>query len=83
MIVAEQKKLEEIMSLLGDAEKVLIVGCGTCVTVCFAGGENLSFCGVGFGKSAAPSGGSLRLPDCFDALAAEPGGPNGTGQQLL
>jgi ferredoxin len=39
MIVAEQKKLEEIMGLLGDAKKVLIVGCGTCVTVCFAGGE--------------------------------------------
>jgi ferredoxin len=39
MIVAEQKKLEEIMSLLGDAKRVLIVGCGTCVTVCFAGGE--------------------------------------------
>jgi ferredoxin len=39
MIVAEQKKLEEIMSLLGKAKKVLIVGCGTCVTVCFAGGE--------------------------------------------
>ena len=39
MIVAEQKKLEEIMSLMGDAKKVLIIGCGTCVTVCFAGGE--------------------------------------------
>lgn len=39
MIVAEQKKLEEIMGLLGDAKKVLVVGCGTCVTVCFAGGE--------------------------------------------
>jgi ferredoxin len=39
MIVAEQKKLEEIMELLRGAKKVLIVGCGTCVTVCFAGGE--------------------------------------------
>jgi ferredoxin len=39
MIVAEQKKLEEIMNLLGGAKKVLVVGCGTCVTVCFAGGE--------------------------------------------
>ena len=39
MIVGEQKPLEEVMELLGDAEKVLIVGCGTCVTVCFAGGE--------------------------------------------
>ncbi len=39
MIVGEQKPLDEIMALLGDARKVLVVGCGTCVTVCFAGGE--------------------------------------------
>ena len=38
MIVAEQKSLDEIKSLIGDAERVLVVGCGTCVTVCFAGG---------------------------------------------
>jgi ferredoxin len=39
MIVGEQKKLDEIMELLGDARHVLVAGCGTCVTVCFAGGE--------------------------------------------
>lgn len=39
MITGEQKSLEEIQSLLGEAEKVLVVGCGTCVTVCFAGGS--------------------------------------------
>ena len=39
MIVAEQKPLEEIKDMIADAEKVLIIGCGTCVTVCFAGGE--------------------------------------------
>jgi ferredoxin len=38
MIVAEQKDLKEIRTSLGDATKVLVVGCGTCVTVCFAGG---------------------------------------------
>ena len=39
MIIGEQKPLDEIKGLVGDAGKVLVVGCGTCVTVCFAGGE--------------------------------------------
>ena len=39
MITGEQKPFEEIQALLGDAKKVLVVGCGTCVTVCFAGGS--------------------------------------------
>jgi ferredoxin len=39
MIVAQQKPLDEIKALIADADKVLILGCGTCVTVCFAGGE--------------------------------------------
>jgi ferredoxin len=38
MIIAEQKPFAEIKSLIGTAHKVLVVGCGTCVTVCFAGG---------------------------------------------
>ena len=39
MITAEQKPLAEIQGLIGDEKKVLVVGCGTCVTVCFAGGD--------------------------------------------
>jgi len=39
VIVGEQKPLQEIKELIGDAEKVLVAGCGTCVAVCFAGGE--------------------------------------------
>jgi ferredoxin len=39
MIVGERKPFEEIAELLEGCGKVLIVGCGTCVKVCFAGGD--------------------------------------------
>lgn len=39
MIVAEQKPLEEIRQSIAPYERVLILGCGTCMTVCNAGGE--------------------------------------------
>ena len=39
MITGEQKPLDEIKGFLGNSQKALVVGCGTCVTVCFAGGE--------------------------------------------
>ncbi|MFW6137868.1 MAG: methylenetetrahydrofolate reductase C-terminal domain-containing protein [Spirochaetota bacterium] len=39
MIVAERKPLSEIMDFVRDYEKIMILGCGTCTTVCLAGGE--------------------------------------------
>ncbi|MGB6421236.1 MAG: methylenetetrahydrofolate reductase C-terminal domain-containing protein [Anaerolineales bacterium] len=51
MIIAEQKSLDEIKTLIGNYEKVLVLGCGTCVTVCFAGGE----------REAAIMASSLRM----------------------
>jgi ferredoxin len=51
MIVAEQKNLDELKKLIGSAENVLVVGCGTCVTVCFAGGA----------REAAITAASLRM----------------------
>lgn len=38
MIVAQQKPLSALKKMLDSYRKVLAVGCGTCVTVCFAGG---------------------------------------------
>ena len=39
MIVAERKPFEEIKEKVKDYKKLLILGCGTCVSVCHAGGE--------------------------------------------
>ena len=39
MIVASSKPIPELKSIIARHDKVLFVGCGTCVTVCLAGGE--------------------------------------------
>jgi len=39
MIVAERKKIPEILDIIKEHKNVLVLGCGTCVTVCLAGGE--------------------------------------------
>jgi ferredoxin len=39
MIVAEPKPLEEIVRSIAGYKNVLILGCGTCVSVCLTGGD--------------------------------------------
>lgn len=51
MIIAEQKPIKELIELTQDYEKLLIVGCGACVSICFAGGE----------KETATMAAALRL----------------------
>jgi ferredoxin len=61
MIIAEQKPLDEIKTLIKDAENVLVVGCGTCVTVCFAGGA----------REAAIVAASLRMSTRLDGRSTQ------------
>ncbi len=61
MIVAEQKPLEELKAKIAPANKVLVVGCGTCVTVCFAGGE----------KEVGILASSLRMASKIDGNAKQ------------
>jgi len=39
MIVADRKPFDDIKAMLEGFERVLIVGCGECVSVCMVGGE--------------------------------------------
>ena len=39
MIVADRKPIEEIIEEVKNHEKILILGCNECVTVCEAGGK--------------------------------------------
>ena len=39
MIVAEQKPIQEIADMVKSFDKILILGCGGCVSVCLSGGE--------------------------------------------
>lgn len=39
MIVAQRKDFSELSQAVAGFRKVLVVGCGTCVAVCLAGGE--------------------------------------------
>jgi len=40
MITGEQKPVQEILEIVKPYKNILILGCGTCVKTCFAGGED-------------------------------------------
>ena len=39
MIVSKQKPFDQLLMALGDRQKVFLIGCAKCATVCKSGGE--------------------------------------------
>jgi ferredoxin len=39
MIIATRKNIRELKQVLAAYQKIAVLGCGTCVTICLAGGE--------------------------------------------
>jgi hypothetical protein len=40
MVIAERKPFDEIMKMLEGHKKIMVLGCGGCVTVCLTGGHD-------------------------------------------
>ncbi len=57
MIVAERKPIDEIWEMIRAHERILVLGCGGCVTVCVTGGE----------KQAETLAAQLRMKAAFGA----------------
>lgn len=39
MIVAQRKSIPDLLEIIKNHKNILVLGCGTCVTVCLAGGQ--------------------------------------------
>jgi ferredoxin len=70
--ITKQKSTEEIVALLEGSERVFIVGCGTCVTLCRTGGalevDEMSLRLKGLGKFVT---GTMVIPVACDEFSGE------------
>ena len=68
MIVAQRKNIPDLLAIVQRHRKLLVLGCGTCVTVCLAGGQRE----VSIISSALRMAAKLRaLPLEIDELTIE------------
>ena len=70
MIVAERKPMDEILEMVAGCKKVLVLGCGGCVTVCLTGGERQAEMLASQLNLAAKAKG-LQLEATFDSITRQ------------